>query len=169
MKLYIDLIKRVLNIGGKIVDYENFNTSFIMSEPASKKNIAECDLYFDKKIPNEYKYFLECYNGGILFEYDNIAGFKFLSTSEIIKENDLVKDSFRDEDWYDNVILFCKLLGNGEYFGFRLQDDSKCEIVHCFMEMTPDEWPIISDSFDYLIENIIKERGKEYWLFQENK
>jgi len=33
------------------------------------------------------------------------------------------------------------------------------------MDMPPSEWTQINDSFDVLMETLIKEKGKEYWLF----
>ncbi|GHT79321.1 hypothetical protein AGMMS50262_22850 [Bacteroidia bacterium] len=165
MKRYINLIKQILIKGGSILTFEKLNSFFITNEQASDEDIIKCDTYFNRKIPEEYKYLLKHYNGCILFEYDGIAGFQFLSTFDIVQENVLVNDIFNDEDWYDNVILFCKILGNGEYLGFRLQKNSKYEIVHCFLDMLPEEWPIIGNSFDILIETLIKEKGKEYWLY----
>jgi hypothetical protein len=165
MKSYVDLIEQILNKGGKIVDWEKLESSFTMNEYASFEDITKCDSYCGQKLPEEYKYFWKHYDGGILFKYDDIGGFEFLSTSDFIKENELHKECF-GEDWDNSVILFCNLLGTGEYLGFRLHDDSKYNIVHCVMIEHPDEWQSIEDSFDTLIETIIKEKGKEYWLFQ---
>lgn len=163
MKQYIEQIKQVLDQGGLIMDCYNLKAYFIMNNPASVENIIKCDAYCKQRLPEEYKYFLKYYDGGTLFKCD-VAGFEFLSTQEIIDVNELQKGFF-GEDWDNNVFLFCNLLGTGEYLGFRLYKNSNYEIIHCIMLDLPEEWKVIGNSFNTLIETIIREKGKEYWLF----
>lgn len=165
MKQYIKRIQQILNNGCITIDWENLKTSFVMDNPASIENIIKCNVYCEQRLPEVYKHFLEHYDGGTLFKYDDIGGFKFLSTIEMINENDWIKKIYED-DWSNDTIVFCKLLGVGEYLGFRFYDNFKYEIVHCFMDQLPDKWPVIGNSFDKFIEILIKEKGKEFWLFK---
>jgi hypothetical protein len=164
MKLYIEFIKQILESGGLIMDCYNMESYFVMNSPASIENITQCETYFHKKLPEEYKFFLRYYNGGSLFKCD-IAGFKFLSAQEIIEVNELQKEIY-EEYWDGSIIFFCELIGNGEYLGFKTTDPPIYEIVHSMMAQKPKEWIVAGNSFDTLIETIIKEKGKEYWLFQ---
>lgn len=163
MESYIHLITQILSRGGKVLTYENIDTSFVMNKKTSKKNISKCDYYFKNRLPDEYKYFLTHFNGGKLFCND-VGGFKVFGTNELIKENESQKACY-EEFWNDNIILFCELLGNGEYLGFKMHNGRKYEIVHSMLGEKPDEWQIVDSSFDTFIETIIIERGKEYWLF----
>jgi hypothetical protein len=168
MKSYIEFIKQIIHKGGTLTDCENRLSSFVMNKPATEEEINKCDVYSKNRLPNEYQYFLRYFNGGILFEYDDIVGFKFLGSNEFIQENEFRKEGF-GEYWDNNVILFCYLVGIGECIGFRFKVTKDYEIVHCFMDVLPNEWLVIGNSFDEFIENLIQEKGKEYWLFQENK
>jgi len=168
MKPYIKFIKQIIQKEGTITDYENRISVFVMNESATDEEISKCDVYSKNRLPNEYKYFLQYFNGGILFEYDEIVGFKFLGSNDLIQENEFRKEGF-GEDWDNNVILFCYLVGIGECIGFRFKETKDYEIVHCFMDMLPNEWLVIGNSFDEFIGKLIVEKGKEYWFFQENK
>jgi hypothetical protein len=167
MKSYISLIDQILRAGGQIIDCENLNSSFAMNKRASDEKIVKCDLYFNKKLPNDYKYFLRHHDGGILFDYKDLGGYELLGTNKLVKEDEFQKENFagNGEDWDNNIILFCHLIGNAEFLGFKINETSKYEIVHCIMDEMPNEWLAIGNSFDNLLETIIKEKGKEYWLF----
>jgi len=164
MKSYIGEIEQILKGGDDILTYENLPTSFIMNSPALAENITKCDIFCEHRLPKEYKYFLEYYDGGTLFKYEDIGGYKFLSTKEIIEVNELQIKTY-EEYWDGSIIFFCELLGNGEYLGFKTTETSVYRIVHSMMAAKPEEWSVIEDSFDTLIEMIIKEKGKEYWFF----
>jgi len=164
MKQYIEQIKQILEQGGQIIDCYNLESNFIMNNPASIDNIIKSENYFDQKLPEEYKYFLKKFDGGTLFKYDVIAGYKFLGADELVEVNELQKNIYEDY-WDGSIIFFCELLGNGEYLGFKTTSTSAYKIVHSMMAQKPEEWLILEDSFDTFIKTIIKEKGKEYWLF----
>ncbi|GHT09376.1 hypothetical protein FACS189426_07600 [Bacteroidia bacterium] len=151
--------------GGKIIDCENLDCSFIMNSPATIENILKCDAYCKQKLPEEYKYFLKYYDGGILYKYENLGGFKFLSTQEIIDANELQKTIY-EEYWDGSIIFFCELLGTGEYLGFKISDTASYKIVHSETAQHEEEWIVAGNSFDALIELIISEKGKECCWFQ---
>jgi hypothetical protein len=164
MKEYLDSINDILFQGGQIKTYEGLDSSFHLKDSALEEEIKECDVYFKERLPAEYKFFLKNYNGGVLFQVEDIGGFKFLGAKELVKE-DLFQRSNFQEDWDDSVIVFCHCLGDAEYLGFKILENSKYQILHCMMYEFPSEWQVIGDSFDGLVLQLIKERGKKYWFF----
>ncbi|MDR7210601.1 SMI1/KNR4 family protein, partial [Flavobacterium piscis] len=68
MKQYLKYIKEVIEVRlkGTTSTFENLVSLFIMNEEASDDEISTCDLLLNKKLPDEYKFFLQNYNGGIL-------------------------------------------------------------------------------------------------------
>jgi len=164
MKQYIKLITDILNDGGKIIDCENFLSDFVMHESVEQEDLFECELYFDRKLPEDYKYFLNIYNGGKLFNYNDLGGFRFFSAKELICENEIQKNSFGN-DWDNNIILFSDFIcGDAEYLGFRPKEDEKYDIIDLTLYEPPSEWRVIDNSFDNFVEKLIKEKGKVYWL-----
>jgi len=110
MKPYIKMIESVLHTGGTTVDCENFVSKFIVNVPASDEEIAICNTYSKNRLPEDYISFLKYYNGATLFEYDGIAGFKFLGTNEIVQDNEFRKEGIEDI-WDNNILLFCYFVG----------------------------------------------------------
>ena len=165
MKPYITAIDRILKNGGRIKDWENLNTLCIMNR-VIPDNLRICVDYFKDKLPNEYAYFLKYYDGGILFNYNELGGYELLSSESLIKEDRFQKDNSISigEKWDDDTILFCRIIGNAEFLGFRLTGVLTYEIKHCVMDMPPDQWLTIGCSFDEFIEKLIQEKGREYWL-----
>lgn len=161
----MNYIKKLIDITlkGTILTFENLTSSFIMNREASKDEIVNCELHFNKKIPNDYRSFLHEFNGGILFKIDNYAGFKLLSTQEMIKHNEFQKENF-GQDWDSEIIFFCECIGDAEYLGFKFHKNESVNIVHCIMDVLPHEWKIIEDSFDNFIDKLIEEKGEKYWL-----
>ncbi|MBK7988189.1 MAG: hypothetical protein IPK11_15025 [Ignavibacteria bacterium] len=97
------------------------------------------------------------------FKIDNYAGFKLLSTQEMIKHNEFQKENF-GQDWDSEIIFFCECIGDAEYLRFKFHKNESVNIVHCIMDVLPHEWKIIEDSFDNLIDKLIEEKGEKYWL-----
>lgn len=165
MKQYLKYIKEIIDLSlkGTISTFENLVSQFVMNKGASNDEIRKCDLHFNQNLPAEYKFFLQNFNGGILFKIDDYAGFKFLSTKALIKHNEFQKENF-DQDWDTETILFCECIGDAEYLGFRLNENGGLQIVYCIMDMLPQEWEVIEDSFEVLMNKLIKEKGRKYWL-----
>lgn len=165
MKQYLEYIKEVIDIRleGTISTFENLVSLFIMNDEASNNEISKCDMQLNKKLPDEYKFFLQNYNGGILFKIEDYAGFNFLSTNELIRHNEFQRENF-DKDWDDEILLFCECIGDAEYLGFKSNMNGDFQIVYCIMDMLPQEWDVIEDSFEILMKRLIEEKGKKYWL-----
>jgi len=162
MKKYLDKLNEILTQGvtGSLETFEKLPSHFSMNKKASEEQITECANSFENKLPEDYKNFLGIYNGGILFQIEDIGGFKFLGTDELVKENTFQKENF-GEDWNENIILFCLCIGDGEYLGFKIDDN---KIVHCIMDEIPSNWKIIENSFNELVTKLIDERGRKYWI-----
>jgi len=53
---------------------------------------------------------------------------------------------------------------DGGNLGFKKMKNNKYKILHCIMELFPEDWIIISKSFEEFILKLINERGKKFWL-----
>lgn len=164
MKQYLDSLKILLgnSFKSEIKSKDDLLLTINMNGPASDEQVLKCNLLLDKNLPDDYKHFLKHYNGGILFDKEGIAGYKFLSTSEIVKENKFQEDNF-GEDWDNSVILFCLILGNAEYIAFRVSNKSY-QLLYCSMDVNPISWHVIDGGFDEFVNRLLEEQGKEYWL-----
>lgn len=152
MKNLIERIKRQ----SEVRTFENLPSTNYINEPL----INTPDNSFG--LPNDYLEFLSYANGATLFMIEDIAGFKFLSLEELVTANDFQKENY-GTDWDNDVILFCQILGDNEYLGFKKIKEGYT-IVHCIMEEFPNEWQQINGNFKTLLESILKFKGEKYWL-----
>ena len=129
---------------------------------ATVDEINSCNQYFNNLLPIEYLELLVHYNGVELFNLQDIDGFRFLDTLKIIEVNELEKQNNSDYD--PRIILFCEIIGEGNYLGFRVNENGFYVILDCFHEEKPTEWRVIGYSFDDLLEKIIDEKGTKFWL-----
>jgi len=164
MKQYLKYIKEVIDpsLKGIISTFENLVSLFVMNKGASNDDIVKCDLHFNLNLPVDYKFFLQNFNGGILFKIDDYAGFRFLSTNELVEHNEFQKENF-GQDWDTKIILFCECIGDAEYLGFKSTNNEE-QIVYCIMDIMPQEWKVVDSSFDVLVKKLIEEKGRKYWL-----
>jgi hypothetical protein len=165
MTHYIKKIEIIINkkLIGSIFTFENIESQFIMNKAAQKEEIDKSVKYFNNKLPKEYKYFLEQYNGGVLFKIDDFAGFKLLNSNELIVHNEFQKTNF-GLDWNENIILFCECIGDAEYLGFKLNENGTSNIIYCILDLYPNEWKNLDLNFSNFINKLIEEKGKKYWL-----
>ena len=134
-----------------------------MNSKTSQVDIEKCESNFNKKLPLDYTFFLLKFNGGVLFKIADYAGFKFLSTEELIKHNSFQKENLENY-WDSEIILFCECIGDAEYLGFKFNDNGLPKVVYCIMDIIPEKWAIIENTFEDLINKLIEERGRKYWL-----
>jgi len=161
MKNYIKELERLRNESqtGNSLTFENITAQIILN-PADQG--LDVKGLIELKLPGDYLEFLQHYDGMILYKVEDIAGFHFFGLKELYKQNKFQKENF-GTDWDDRVILFCEIFGDNEYLGFRF-DGHKYGIVYCIMEQLPQEWEQIEGTFEELLVNIIKEKGRKYWL-----
>jgi hypothetical protein len=152
----------------KLIDGEMYVLSYSFNQPATQPEIEALEVSLGQKLPDEFRSFLLHYDGCTLFKLSNIAGFKFLSTSEILATQ-LEQAEIYQEEWPSNIIVFCELIGEGNYFGFRLQPGGGYEILDCFHEELPSEWKALDLTFMGLIGAMIhaNETNMEenFWLY----
>jgi len=169
MKKYIKLINQVIRTGGIIIDNENFYLNINMNSKASIEDIKECNLYFDGKIPDDYLYFLDFFDGGNMFTHNDLGGFAFFSSKTLIKENKFQRENHLEnglEEYWDNdVILFAMFIcGDAEFLGFRIKEKGEYDILDITLYEPPSEWRIIGKSFDIFVEKLFLKKGKAFWL-----
>jgi hypothetical protein len=162
MKKYLASLKAILENNNEAVayTYEGLKSSISMNPGALPENIKKCQAYFEQKIPIDYEHFWETYNGGVLFKFEDLAGFELFSDSELIKANSFERNNL-GEEWDNSIILFARCLGDAEYLGFRYP---KQEIVFCIMDELPSTWHTIDNSFDSFLTKLIESKGEKYWL-----
>lgn len=164
MENYIDKIKQALNrdLNGEVKTFEDLISFFSMNEKALNEDVGQCDQYFNNQLPNDYKNFLANYNGGVLFQIKDFIGYELLGTQQIINTNTVQKSSF-GENWDDKIILFCRILGDAEFLGFKIANSQNYEIIHCFMDEWPEKWKVIGVKLNDFISKLIDEKGLEFW------
>ena len=148
---------------GSVITFENLDSQFIIKDSANQKDIEKCNEYFEFKLPEDYLKILTKANGFILFKIEDFAGFKFLGCNELIKENRFQKENY-EEDWDNQIILFCQCLGDAEYLGLRVFDDKSYEILDCEIIELPSKWQTIGTSIDDFIESLLQKKGRKFWL-----
>lgn len=143
--------------------YEGIHASIEVNEPATDHEIQEANKHFGYRIPADYISFLRHFNGAVFFKVEDIGGFQFLGCSQLIRLNQFQKENL-EEDWNDEIILFCSCLGDGDYIGFKVENGKSYSILDCFAEEVPSRWRSFGKSFDDFLENLIDSKGEKFWL-----
>lgn len=125
-------------------------------------NIGESHNWLMNYLPQQYIEFLYFSNGMELFNYDDVDGLELLSIQEIEKYTQYAKKTF-DEYWLDNIIIFGKIIGEDNYLGFRVLDNSY-EILDCYFEDLPKDWKKIEGSFDSFLQKYLLSYGEKFWI-----
>jgi hypothetical protein len=142
---------------------EGLEVAFSSKGGASAQDIMLLNEYFNLKLPDEYISFLLAYNGLELYKHEDVGGFLFFCTGNLIEENGSLKKEY-GLYWDNSIILFCQIIGEGNFLGFRIQEDGKYGVVDCFHELPPREWETIETSFDACLDKLLKNNGEKYWL-----
>lgn len=152
------------NNGVKKLDSEGnvIDVTFEFNTPANNSEISKVEQELGKLLPQTYRDFLLKYNGARIFDYEGLDGFVFLGTEDIVKTNKFVADTF-EEDWLDNLIIFAKYIGEGNFLAFD-SDTEEYKVVDCFVEELPQNWNEIACNFDAFLEKILNSQGSKYWL-----
>jgi SMI1 / KNR4 family (SUKH-1) len=145
------------------IDYENLPVTFHKNPGAREEEIAAIATDRNQKIPKDYIDFLRKFNGCTLFKYQDLGGFEFLSTTNILKENALQRLTY-ENDWDSNLTVFCNLICDGDFLSFKNNEDGSYSIMDCYHDDNPGNWKIIADSLDNFLNKLITEKGKRFWL-----
>ncbi|TAF34694.1 MAG: SMI1/KNR4 family protein [Cytophagales bacterium] len=147
--------KSTLNIEGQ-------ETISFGNEKANSNEIEDVGNDFIALIPNDYIEFWKNWNGCTLFDLKQQAGFNFFSTKEVEIETYGFKEIY-GMDWDKSIILFCSVIGSGDFIGFQKKSEGYT-ILDCCHEDLPQNWKEISHSFGDFMNQLIDNRGKCFWL-----
>lgn len=140
---------------------------FVFNEPATVgafDDLVEAGLL----IPTEFRCLLELSNGFEIYNYQGLDGYKIYGTKELVKINNLIRDSY-DGQWDDGLVIGAECIGDGTYLGFKAMTDDEACVVDCFLEADIIEWKVVSPSISKFISRLIEVNGKKFWLGQTDK
>lgn len=165
MKQYLEKIEEIVhgNLTGDVLTFEGLASSFIFNKGVNEEELFKCKGYFKDLIPDDYINFLKFYNGGVLYKVEDFAGFKFLSVNELIQCDIFQKENF-SEDWNDNIVLFCEILGDNEFIGYMANENGNVELAYYIMDLLPEHWDKIEGSFEDFMSELIIEKGRKFWI-----
>jgi hypothetical protein len=147
--------------GKEGLNYEGMPVTFNRNE---KKDIQfDLSRMHIPTIPEEYLEFLNNYGGCTLFKYDDLGGFEFLDINDIIKETKF-QESNLDSDWNKKIIVFCRIICDGDFLCFKKNSIENYEILDGFHEEIPKNWKVINNSFSDFLIKLIETKGKRYWI-----
>lgn len=138
-------------------------SSCIFRAKALQSEIDYLNFIFNCKIPGDYIELLNYSNGFTLYNLDNLNGIMFFGTDQVKRENDIFKETLEGFQ-VENIIIFCTILGEGNFIGFKVLNNEDYEILDCFHEELPENWKKIADSLDDFLANLIETEGELYWL-----
>ncbi|WP_332557864.1 SMI1/KNR4 family protein [Clostridium sp.] len=85
-----------------------------------------------------------------------------LGTKDIKLINKEVASGY-EEYWINDILIFCELIGEGNYLGFDRRNN-KYKVLDCFHEELPQSWSVISEDFDKWLELLVLNEGAKFWL-----
>jgi len=142
----------------------NIEVDFKLNLPAKIEEIITVNKELGFHLPKSFDKFLLNYNGGELYDYEGLDGFKIFGTKEIIKINNMISQEY-EEDWIDNIVIFAECIGEGNYLGFKRQSNcDEYKVLDCFHEDLPINWETIANNFDEFLEKLVLNNGNKYWL-----
>ncbi len=145
---------------------EGFETISVKNQGATINEVESLNRDYLSKLPNDYIEFLKNCNGCTLYDVDGQYGFIFFGTNQIEQETEGFKEVYENE-WDESIVLFCSVMGSGDFLGFRLLSDSY-EIIDCYHEDNPKDWAVISTSFSDFMNKLIDSKGSSFWLEGNN-
>jgi SMI1 / KNR4 family (SUKH-1) len=136
---------------------------FFLEGSATDAEVEKTEQLLNLPLPNDYIDFLKFSNGCTLYKLEDIGGYDFLGTKDIFKETESNKEIY-EEEWDDRIIIFCEIIGEGNYLGFRILENGQYEILDCFHELLPSEWSVTPYLLDEFMEKLIDNDGDKFWL-----
>jgi len=142
-------------------DGKLIQVKFDLNKPLDFHELVEAKLMNSIKLPESYESFLQTYNGGKLYNYENLDGYKLLSIDEIKRITNDVATAYED-DWLENILIFAEIIGEGNYLAFDFSRN--CAILDCYHEEIPKNWSTICKDFDTWLNKLIESNGEKFWL-----
>ncbi len=162
-----DVLKRkLLELGegkGMSASYEGLAVQSTFEPPASVVDKISIETELQGWIPNDYLELCEIANGFTLFDYGDLDGFRFLSLGELKTLNDFTREMYA-EDWDEKILVFCVVLGDGDYLALRSEDGGRYSILDGYHDAIPLKWNVIGASIDAFLNRLIDERGRKFYL-----
>ncbi len=144
------------------LNVEGHETISFGNDKASPNEIENLNNDFKGLIPSDYIEFWKNWNGCTLFDLKGQAGFQFFSTKEIEIETYSFKEVY-GIDWDESIVLFCSVIGSGDFIGFRKSAEGYV-ILDCCHDDLPEQWNDISNSFSDFMCQLIDGKGESFWL-----
>lgn len=161
--LYDKIQEYLKNETNSINTFEGFDSIVRINNGASRQEIENIQAQLKVGLPSEYIRLLMLFDGGVFFQVDDLGGFNFHNSKELIEQN-LFQSAQYEDAWDSRVIVICSCIGDGDYIGLRVFDDGSYEVVDCFIEEPPNEWKSICNSVEDFLYQLILERGRKFWL-----
>jgi hypothetical protein len=159
----LDRLNSLFEARNDFFDYDGLQVSFHRHKPATHEEISSLISAGNLKLPRDYLDFLQTFNGCTIFEYKDLGGFSFLGINEIVKENEIQRQTY-EEDWDNCLTAFCNIIGDGDLLCFRMQPNNSYEILDGYHDDSPQNWNMISNSFNDFLERLIDEKGRRFWV-----
>jgi hypothetical protein len=129
-----------------------------INPPATEEQIAKVKSILN--LPDDYVDLLRFANGIELFNLDDIDGFLFLSTDQIVNENKVLAE-LEEESWTGEIVVFCLILGEGNYIAFDLKNNV---LLDGFHEVDSREWAPIKLTLNDFMKKLIDLKGNKFYL-----
>jgi len=166
LNLFEQMLKTTVN--SKLIKSDSSGNSieveFRLKSPAKAEEILVINEQLGVKLPNSFEQFLKIHDGGEIYDYEELDGFRILGTKDIVKINRQIAELYEDE-WLEDIVIFAECIGEGNYLGFKVQSDyDEYKILDCFHEEAPVNWEVITNNFDEFLEKLVINNGNKYWL-----
>ena len=147
----------------KIVDSDGSVLKFNKYFKASKDELEELQIKLGFILPLEYLDFLSFSNGCIMYNFNDIDGYYFYNTTEMIKENEYFRKTYFDNN-HSDIIVIGFTFGEHDFLGLKKVSKDEYSVIDCYPDGDPSDWNTISISFDIFVEELIINSGKKFWF-----
>jgi len=166
LNLLNDIIEAHANSKMEKVDSDGIKikVGFQINEPALKNELEKVINELRFSLPESYVEFLSKFDGGDFYNYEDLDGFRFFGTKDIVKMNENIKNEYED-DWINEILIFAECIGEGNYLGFKFENNcDRYKVLDCFHEELPSNWVSFAENFDEFLEKLVLNNGNKYWL-----
>ncbi len=94
----IEKLKTLFEKSKTLIQDQKVQSSFSYSKGASEQEIEHLEASLGQQLPSEYRDLLSFTNGCCLYNFDNIDGYNFLGTENMLYYNNLNREAY-EEDW----------------------------------------------------------------------
>lgn len=161
MNVLIELTKKAI---GKALIKDALNDveyDFKWNDPADLNEIEDFEKETGYKIPDYYKEFLLCSNGGILYRIDEEdAGFELLGIKELKEYTDELNDAGYEIPM--GCYVFMRCFFSADIMLFDTNKGSRC-ILDGDVGYPSNEWKILNCDFNTFFARLVTCNGAMFW------